>query len=78
MSQVGVVLVSKGYQYIIVTVIFCHINEGASLFWQAFSAYPQIHWVKPIITSIAFGAAVLFIFMSVFTYLVNPLQSRPW
>ncbi|KIM74731.1 hypothetical protein PILCRDRAFT_827934 [Piloderma croceum F 1598] len=41
------------------------------LFWLAFTSYPHIHWIVPIIASIPFGAGVYFVFTSVFTYLVT-------
>ena len=40
------------------------------LFWLAFTTYPHVHWVVPIIASVPFGAGVYFIFTCVFTYLV--------
>jgi len=41
------------------------------LFWLAFTSYPHIHWIVPIIGSIPFGSGVYFVFTSVFTYLVT-------
>lgn len=41
------------------------------LIWLAFTTYPHVHWVVPIIASIPFGAGVYFVFTSVFTYLVT-------
>ncbi|EIM86273.1 MFS general substrate transporter [Stereum hirsutum FP-91666 SS1] len=40
------------------------------LFWLAFTTYPSVHWIVPILGSIPFGAGTYFIFTSVFTYLV--------
>ncbi|KAG2353275.1 MFS general substrate transporter [Suillus spraguei] len=41
------------------------------LFWLAFTTYPQVHWIAPIIASVPFGAGVYFVFTSTFTYLVT-------
>ncbi|KAH9928371.1 MFS general substrate transporter [Fomitopsis serialis] len=40
------------------------------LFWLAFTTYPGVPWIVPIIASVPFGAGIVFIFTSVFTYLV--------
>jgi len=40
------------------------------LFWLAFTTYPAVPWIVPIIASIPFGAGVYYIFTSTFTYLV--------
>lgn len=42
-----------------------------SLYWLAFTTYPQVHWIAPIIASVPFGTGVLFIFTSVLTYTVT-------
>jgi hypothetical protein len=47
------------------------INLPPGLFWLAFTTYPHVHWIAPIIASIPFGAGVYFVFTSVFTYLVT-------
>ena len=41
------------------------------LFWLAFTTYPHVHWIVPIIASIPFGTGMLFAFTSTFTYLVT-------
>ncbi|KII93520.1 hypothetical protein PLICRDRAFT_152327 [Plicaturopsis crispa FD-325 SS-3] len=41
------------------------------LFWIAFTTYPSVPWIVPIIASVPFGAGVLFIFTSTFTFLVT-------
>ncbi|EGN92061.1 hypothetical protein SERLA73DRAFT_191634 [Serpula lacrymans var. lacrymans S7.3] len=41
------------------------------LFWLAFTTYPHVHWIAPIIASIPFGTGVYFVFTSTFTYLVT-------
>ncbi|KAF9462855.1 major facilitator superfamily domain-containing protein [Collybia nuda] len=41
------------------------------LFWLAFTTYPGIHWIVPIIGSVPFGAGIYFVFTSTFTYLVT-------
>jgi len=43
----------------------------AGLIWLAFTTYPHVHWVAPIIASIPFGSGVYFVFTSTFTYLVT-------
>lgn len=43
----------------------------ASLYWLAFTTYAHVHWIAPIIASVPFGAGILFIFTSVFTYTVT-------
>ncbi|KAJ8593269.1 MFS general substrate transporter [Rhizopogon salebrosus TDB-379] len=40
------------------------------LFGLAFTTYPQVHWIVPIIASIFFGSGIYFVFTSTFTYLV--------
>lgn len=42
-----------------------------SLFWIAFTTYKHVHWIAPIIASIAFGIGFLLCFTSTFTYLVS-------
>ncbi|EPQ55542.1 MFS general substrate transporter [Gloeophyllum trabeum ATCC 11539] len=42
-----------------------------SLFWLAFTTYPHVHWIVPIIASVPFGTAIYFIYTSTFTYLVT-------
>lgn len=42
-----------------------------ALFWLAFTTYPHVNFIAPIIASIPFGAGVLFAFTSTFTYLVT-------
>jgi len=41
-----------------------------SLFWLAFTTYPSVHWIVPIIASVPFGTGIYFCFTSTFTYLV--------
>ncbi|KAG7093210.1 hypothetical protein E1B28_006897 [Marasmius oreades] len=41
------------------------------LFWLAFTTYPHVHWIVPIIASVPFGAGSYYVFTSVFTYLVS-------
>ncbi|KII94713.1 hypothetical protein PLICRDRAFT_47737 [Plicaturopsis crispa FD-325 SS-3] len=41
------------------------------LFWLAFTTYPSVHWIVPIIASVLFGTGTLFVFTSTFTYLVT-------
>lgn len=42
-----------------------------SLFWLAFTTYPHVHWIVPIIASIPFGTGILFCFAAMFTYTVT-------
>ncbi|KAJ6625787.1 major facilitator superfamily domain-containing protein [Mycena sp. CBHHK59/15] len=42
-----------------------------ALYWLAFTTYPSVHWVVPIIASVPFGSGVFFVFTSTFTYLVT-------
>ncbi|KAG2110083.1 major facilitator superfamily domain-containing protein [Suillus cothurnatus] len=37
------------------------------LFWLAFTTYPQVHWIAPIIASVPFGSGIYFVFTSTFT-----------
>ncbi|THH30672.1 hypothetical protein EUX98_g3526 [Antrodiella citrinella] len=41
-----------------------------SLFWLAFTTYPHVHWIVPIIASVFLGLGIVFCFTAVFTYLV--------
>ncbi|KAG2111482.1 major facilitator superfamily domain-containing protein [Suillus clintonianus] len=41
------------------------------LFCLAFTTYPQVHWIAPIIASVPFGSGIYFVFTSTFTYLVT-------
>ncbi|KAJ7502432.1 major facilitator superfamily domain-containing protein [Mycena galericulata] len=42
-----------------------------SLYWLAFSTYPEVHWIVPILSSVPFGTGSIFIFTATFTYLVT-------
>lgn len=42
-----------------------------SLYWLAFTTYPHVHWVVPIIASIPFGVGIYLCFTSIFTYTVT-------
>jgi glucose uptake protein GlcU len=42
-----------------------------SLFFLAFTTYPHVHWIVPIIASIPFGLGTCLTFISTFTYLVT-------
>ncbi|KAJ3781401.1 major facilitator superfamily domain-containing protein [Lentinula aff. detonsa] len=41
------------------------------LYFLAFTTYPSVHWIVPIIASVFFGAGIYFVFTCVFTYLVT-------
>ncbi|EPY52254.1 MFS transporter [Schizosaccharomyces cryophilus OY26] len=46
------------------------------LFWFAWTCYPnRIHWIVPMISSVFFGASLLVIFSTMFTYFVDTYQS---
>ncbi|KAJ7304629.1 major facilitator superfamily domain-containing protein [Mycena albidolilacea] len=42
-----------------------------SLYWFAFTTYPRVHWIVPIIASVPFGTGMFFVFTATFTYLVS-------
>ena len=42
-----------------------------SLFWLAFTTYPSVHWIVPIIATVPLGIAILFCFFAIFTYTVT-------
>lgn len=46
---------------------FCVIG----LFWFAWTIYPQIHWIVPLIGSAFFGFGTILVFTGVFTFLVE-------
>lgn len=41
------------------------------LFIIAFTTFPGVHWIAPIIGSIPFGMGITFVYTAVFTYLVT-------
>jgi hypothetical protein len=41
-----------------------------SLYWLAFTSYPHVHWIAPVIASAFFGMGFMLCFSSTFTYLV--------
>lgn len=42
-----------------------------SLYWLAFTSYPHVHWIVPILASTLFGVGTILCFSSTFTYLVS-------
>ncbi|KAG9054970.1 hypothetical protein FS842_003636 [Serendipita sp. 407] len=42
-----------------------------ALFWFAFTTYPSVHWVVPIIASVPFGFGMVLAYSSTFTFLVD-------
>ncbi|KAF7357880.1 RNA polymerase II-associated protein [Mycena venus] len=46
-------------------------RRDIALYWFAFTTYPHVHWIVPIIASIPFGTGVFFAFTATFTYLVT-------
>ncbi|KZT61433.1 MFS general substrate transporter [Calocera cornea HHB12733] len=47
------------------------ITVPISLFWFAFTTYPSVHWIVPIVASVPFGCGAIWVFTSVFTFLVT-------
>lgn len=43
----------------------------ASLYWLAFTSYPHVHWIAPVIATAFFGMGFILCFSSTFTYLVS-------
>ncbi|KAJ6498747.1 major facilitator superfamily domain-containing protein [Mycena sanguinolenta] len=41
-----------------------------ALYWFAFTTYPHVHWIVPMLASVPFGTGVFFAFTATFTYLV--------
>ncbi|KAF9446914.1 MFS general substrate transporter [Macrolepiota fuliginosa MF-IS2] len=41
------------------------------LFWLAFTTYPAVPWIVPVLASVPFGCGIYFVFTSTFTYLVT-------
>ncbi|KAG8709133.1 hypothetical protein FRC08_018524 [Ceratobasidium sp. 394] len=46
------------------------------LFWMAFTTPKSVHWIVPILGSVPFGTGVVYVFTSVFTFLV--VAYRPY
>ena len=47
------------------------VLASLSLLWIAFTTYPHVPWIVPIVGFIPFGTGILFVFTSTFTYLVT-------
>ncbi|KZV80848.1 MFS general substrate transporter [Exidia glandulosa HHB12029] len=41
------------------------------LFWMAFTTYPRVHWSNPMVASSVFGMGTIYIYTTVFTFLVT-------
>ncbi|KAI1430955.1 major facilitator superfamily domain-containing protein [Xylaria sp. CBS 124048] len=41
------------------------------LFWFAWTSFPHIHWIVPILGSVVFGLGTLLVFNGIFTFLVD-------
>lgn len=41
-----------------------------SLFWIAFTTYPSVHWIAPIIASVPFGVGLHYSFTSTSAYFI--------
>ncbi|KAF2165945.1 hypothetical protein M409DRAFT_66886 [Zasmidium cellare ATCC 36951] len=46
-----------------------------SLFWFAWTSYPSVHWIVPIIASAFFGAGIYIVILSVLNYVVDSYQT---
>lgn len=46
-----------------------------SLFWFAWTSFPTMHWVLPIIASTFFGAGIYIVILAVLNYVVDSYQS---
>ncbi|KAI0014601.1 major facilitator superfamily domain-containing protein [Xylariomycetidae sp. FL0641] len=47
----------------------------SSLFWFAWTSYPSVHWIVPIIASAFFGAGICIIILSIVNYVVDAYQT---
>ncbi|KAF1989720.1 polyamine transporter [Aulographum hederae CBS 113979] len=46
-----------------------------SLFWFAWTSYPSVHWIVPILASTLFGAGVYVVVLSILNYVVDSYQT---
>lgn len=46
-----------------------------SLFWFAWTSYPSVHWIVPIIASSLFGAGIYIVILGVLNYVVDSYQT---
>ncbi|KAF2140952.1 uncharacterized protein K452DRAFT_229687 [Aplosporella prunicola CBS 121167] len=46
-----------------------------SLFWFAWTSYPSVHWIVPIIASSFFGAGIYIIILAILNYVVDAYQT---
>lgn len=46
-----------------------------SLFWFAWTSYPSIHWIVPIIASVFFGLGIYIVILSFLSYVVDSYQT---
>ncbi|KAK8055671.1 hypothetical protein PG993_000898 [Apiospora rasikravindrae] len=46
-----------------------------SLFWFAWTSFPSVHWVVPVLASALFGAGIYIIILSVLNYVVDAYQT---
>ncbi|KAH8926894.1 MFS general substrate transporter, partial [Atractiella rhizophila] len=44
---------------------------AGALFWFAFTTYPSVHWIVPILSEIPLGIGMTLIYQAVFTFLVD-------
>lgn len=46
-------------------------HSRLGLFWIAFTTYKSVHWSVPMVGSVVFGVGCIYIFTTVFTFLVT-------
>lgn len=46
-----------------------------SLFWFAWTSYPSVHWIVPIIASGFFGLGIYIVILSILNYVVDSYQT---
>ncbi|KAK0660157.1 Efflux pump FUB11 [Lasiodiplodia hormozganensis] len=46
-----------------------------SLFWFAWTSYPSVHWIVPIVASAFFGAGIYIIILAILNYVVDSYQT---
>ncbi|KAH8108393.1 MFS transporter [Phellopilus nigrolimitatus] len=46
------------------------ILVAIGLFWIAFTTFPGVHWIVPLLGSVPFGTGIVYVFTATFTYLV--------
>ncbi|KAK5129250.1 hypothetical protein LTR08_003715 [Meristemomyces frigidus] len=44
---------------------------AAALFWFAWTTYPTVHWIVPVIATVFFSTGSFFLFQRIWTFLVT-------